>query len=728
MRLGILKSGKRVGQNISYLQATDTPFIEQELRRLAAGSKSGKVTIVAHSNGGLVAKALMQKIGDSETAKLVDKVILVASPQVGTPQAIAGLLHGSSEGIFIPPFFTHLTDSAAREIGDTMPGLYTLLPSAAYFTSVSDPVVTFGTSSPPSWIATYGQSINSQSAEQTFLTDSTRLQPSVSDLFNPTTLNGGFVADAEAAHQSVDAWTPPLGVQLIQIAGWGVPNTVSGINYVQTLSDGHLTVYPDPQFTIDGDGTVVVSSALWTSTSTGAGVRDYWVDLASYNTHHQFTTIFDRIPFTHANILETDTLRDILKDFITESIKPVGSYTYLTTGTPSSNGIRLKYALHSPLTLNLYDSLGRHTGISTTTSEVDEEIPGTYYGEFAGVKYIFADASTSAHVVMNGEVPGTFTFNIDQYQGDTHTASTTFANIPTTAQTKVTLNVQSDITTVSPMQVDENGDGAADLTLVPKLNDVVTVDTTAPTATASVTGTLGNNQWYTSSVLVFFSATDTESGVQSTLFSLDGAATTTGTSVTISSEGVHTLSFYSVDNAGNTEAPHAPILGIDKTAPEAKLAFNPVTQALDIMGIDALSSTTVQTTATSSLVTVAAGHTLLISFTVSKVKAGRIMLSLAGLTYDGVATSSLATLKYKWSTEQKPNVYSMFAAYIKTLTTKLETHYRPRKDKTILMLNPVDLDDSDNDDGSDARPVRLTLPGMVVPYILTSRGVVRVVW
>jgi pimeloyl-ACP methyl ester carboxylesterase len=481
----ILESGSQNGSNISYLAATDTPFILQELQRLAHSSKSGKVTLIAHSNGGLVAKALMQKLGSAVTAQLVDKVILVASPQAGTPQALAGLLHGHDQALPFAAFPYALTPSVARQIGDTMPGLYTLIPSASYFTYVNDPVFTFSTSSVADWAGLYGDVIHSGETQHAFLTDTAhRTQPSVDDLSNPTILSDAALTEAESVHDSLDAWTPPDGVRLIQIAGWGVPTTVSGIDYVRTLDDGALTILPNPRFVIDGDGTVVVPSALWVNEATGA--KDYWVNLEKYNVDHKFTTLFGHIPFSHANILEIAELRNLVRDLIADVVKPVVDYDYLSTESPSSTLSRLRYALHSPLTLNLYDNLGHHTGISTTTGEIDEDIPGSYYTEFGDIKYIFADGTAPAHIFMDGYGDGAFTFNVDQFEGNSLIASTTFKDVPTTSNTFVNLDIGSDISTLSPMHVDENGDGKTDFTLPVKLGGVATVDTTPPEASVTV--------------------------------------------------------------------------------------------------------------------------------------------------------------------------------------------------------------------------------------------------
>ncbi|MDP3965859.1 MAG: hypothetical protein Q8Q13_03615, partial [bacterium] len=134
--------------------ATTTPYIIQELRHLARSSKTGKVTVIAHSNGGLVAKRLTAILG-AEASQLIDKMIFVAVPQAGTPMAIAAGLHGYEQ--------QHLgglinSEAEARTFSSTTPMLYNLLPSAQYFTYVDDPVVQFD-SSLPDWIAKYGAAI-----------------------------------------------------------------------------------------------------------------------------------------------------------------------------------------------------------------------------------------------------------------------------------------------------------------------------------------------------------------------------------------------------------------------------------------------------------------------------------------------------------------------------------------------------------------------------------------
>ncbi|OGZ07906.1 MAG: hypothetical protein A3C13_04525 [Candidatus Lloydbacteria bacterium RIFCSPHIGHO2_02_FULL_50_11] len=476
----ILSSGKKENGNISYNKATSSPYIIQELRRLAATSKTGRVTIVAHSNGGLVAKKLTQLLG-ADAPKLIDKMIFVAVPQVGTPAAIAASLHGYDQDHL---FGLITLNSVARTFASTSPMLYHLLPSAGYFNDVRTPVVTFDPATLSDWATRYGENINSEITLRAFLTDSYgRADSQSTDIARPIQLNDGLFSDAEVLHTNLDSWAPPPGVKLIQIAGWGVPKTVSGINYTQKTSQfclpGAGCLPPSTSFetgmnfTIDGDGTVLIPSALWTSTSTGA--INYWVNLRAYNRDHFVNTLGGFFSFDHSRILEVDGLNNFISDLLTNIKKPLSEYSYLSVETPTSTDMRLVYSLHSPLTLDLYDEKGRHTGVSTTTGQVEEQIPGTYYTEVGDAKYLFTDTNLVGKIIMNGYATGTFTFSAQELAGDTLIASTTWKDVPTMPTTSVVLNITSDIATISSMFIDEDGDGTTDITLAPKLNDTVTI-------------------------------------------------------------------------------------------------------------------------------------------------------------------------------------------------------------------------------------------------------------
>ena len=111
--------------------------------------------------------------------------------------------------------------------------------------------------------------------------------------------------------------------------------------------------------------------------------------------------------------------------------------------------------------------------------------------------------------------------------------------------------------------VDESGvEGSESTTVTVEKEDF---DVTAPVTTANVT-----DEWQTEDITVKFSATDDKSGVDKTFYSIDGAGSVEGTEVIITEEGIHTVYFYSIDKAGNTEKVQTAEVKIDKVAPETK--------------------------------------------------------------------------------------------------------------------------------------------------------------
>ena len=98
----------------------------------------------------------------------------------------------------------------------------------------------------------------------------------------------------------------------------------------------------------------------------------------------------------------------------------------------------------------------------------------------------------------------------------------------------------------------------------------VKIDLTAPNTTHNAPGGWNNN-----SVAINLGATDNLSGVASTNYILDNGAPTSGSALTISAEGTHTLEYWSVDVAGNTEAHKTLTVKIDKTSPTITHSLSP---------------------------------------------------------------------------------------------------------------------------------------------------------
>lgn len=105
------------------------------------------------------------------------------------------------------------------------------------------------------------------------------------------------------------------------------------------------------------------------------------------------------------------------------------------------------------------------------------------------------------------------------------------------------------------------------------------------TKPVELSGTAGENDWYTSAVDVTFDGSDsgTGSGVERILYSISTAEqslsassqqleTTPGTPITIADDGVHTVTFQVVDFAGRKSPAESLTLSIDKTAPTVDCA------------------------------------------------------------------------------------------------------------------------------------------------------------
>ena len=126
-----------------------------------------------------------------------------------------------------------------------------------------------------------------------------------------------------------------------------------------------------------------------------------------------------------------------------------------------------------------------------------------------------------------------------------------------------------------------------------------------------------------------------------------------------------------------------------------------------------------------SSITDQAGHILQILFTQAKPKTRRINLVVTKLLYDGAPTTASTSLKYKWNTNTDGS-FKLFVAHIASSTVLIESHFRPKKNQTILMTKPVDMDDGDTDDDADARPIKTTVLGMIIEGLTTNKGSINV--
>jgi hypothetical protein len=96
-------------------------------------------------------------------------------------------------------------------------------------------------------------------------------------------------------------------------------------------------------------------------------------------------------------------------------------------------------------------------------------------------------------------------------------------------------------------------------------------DHTPPMTTFSLTGTLGNNGWYTSAVTVTLNCGDSGSGCgpSGTHYRIGDGPWQNGNSFSLDAEGTMDFSYYSLDLAGNTELVRTGTVKIDRTPPSS---------------------------------------------------------------------------------------------------------------------------------------------------------------
>lgn len=481
-------AGGKVEDGKVYYDASHTtaiPYIYQELERLAATSKSGKVTIVAHSMGGLLVKKLFADLEDNPShphralLKKIDTVVLAATPQLGTPKAVASLLHGYDQG---NAWGIINNAQTVRDVGKNMPSAYTLLPSSMYFDRVHDVATSGEELSYTTIIGRDTGDITTYTALKAYLTDPTHAANNPNDTLLPIAVSYGFTTRAQELHDRIDSWHAPdfnhdgaPDIRVVQIAGWGLKDTVRGMEYVVrqrnaacppgvtgTCRESYAD--PEPIFTGDGDGTVVTPSAVAMSLITDEvkNVETWYVDLQKYNQLSELNTNRN-----HGSILEVSEVRSLIHKLIQGLSSPGENYRYLKSNpdqlVPEGRFIRL--AIHSPATLDLYDTEGSHVGIAaSSTAErtiIDTDIPNSYYLQFGEGKYLGAPLGWSTTVVVVGTGSGTFALEMSEESGDTMTAKRTFSDIPVSTTTRATLTFGS-VSDVASLAVDSTGDGIVD--------------------------------------------------------------------------------------------------------------------------------------------------------------------------------------------------------------------------------------------------------------------------
>lgn len=416
-----------------------------QIEALASDSHTGQVTIVAHSMGGLMGKTIIKKLQEQGKDNLIDSFIMVGSPQLGTPQAISSILHGQGESILAG----QIVDSAtSRSVAQNMQSSYNLLPSPQYFEEVADPVITFKENDwyTNDWINKWGSSLNTYNEYAEFVTGKgvDRTDPLPGDLSRPEILQTELVESAEAFHNEFDSYVFPEHIRVVQVAGWGQP-TVKTVEY-QTR---HLLIPAyEPEFTLEGDSTVVYASAIASTVD-----ETYFFN---QNKRHEFE---------HKDLLSAQPIQNVIHSVVQE--EAVAPTELLTLSKPEVSEVEsfLLVSSHSPVLLGVQDSDGNYTGISSDSDSdllIKQEIPDSSFIEFGDSQYVFLPQEGTYTFSYEGTDNGSTTIEIETFANDIRTPVVSYSDIPTTPNTKAVFEVDSSSIENSEVEVDQNGDGTVD--------------------------------------------------------------------------------------------------------------------------------------------------------------------------------------------------------------------------------------------------------------------------
>ncbi len=435
-----------------------------EIEYLASRSFTGRVTIIGHSNGGLLAKALMIRLEAEGKAQLVDKVVLLAVPQLGTPKAIGTILHGYDQeklGGWL------IDDVTARAVIQNMPGAYGLLPSEKYLSVTTDKVVSFDNSTTTQVFRNnYGLTIDSIAELRRFLIGvyDGRLQATTID--EVLNANNALLTESLELHRNVlGNWLAPAGVEVVEIIGTGL-DTVSGFEYRGFQKrDCVLFIFncqikgiykPVPIISQKGDSTVMSLSAE----AYRGNKASYFIDLNAAKDRGGNSK--------HHNISENPSVQKLIKNLLLATTTDI---EFISNTQPNSNEERIMFGVHSPAEIILADAAGNIVGKRVVNGAVtkEEAIRNSSYFEIGTSKYVIVPRNATYNITIIGTGDGSVTFTQDNLTNNTQIAKYSVMVATITASTTIKASFNTDL---SNLEIDRNSDGNIDLVLTPLGEDI----------------------------------------------------------------------------------------------------------------------------------------------------------------------------------------------------------------------------------------------------------------
>jgi len=615
---------------------TNADLLAQKIQDILQQTGSEKVDVVAHSLGGLIVKKyVIEHPADNH----IGKAVFVGVPNTGAPKAVKVLLQGDSFNI---PW---LSQSEIKKISENMPASYDLLPSQKYYDVKSSFVEVIDRTdvlNPKIFFLTYEQTKN-------FLTDDHNL-------------NSDGLAGALNLHtQNFDDFDlRTAGVDVYSINGCKA-GTIGQVIEVRSkdIFGGNYTTYARPKET-PGDGTVPLESAT--------------------NLPIDQSNKYYALKSDHGKMPSQNGIRQEIVNLISGSNLLVSSDS-ITQDISKCNLNGKAISVFSPINIFVTDQGGNKLGLASDNSIINEITNADFeiMGEHKFI-YLPTDDGQVYNININGTGNGTFTIKSEDIGNSQVTGAEIFSNLPVTPELTGLISLSSSAGSGTTLIVRQNSMAEPETILPSAVIDAAqSEDLLPPVSAPTLTGTAGQPGFYRSNVVAKIESTDDLSGVLDIEYNLDGAGyqKIPGETavVNISSEGKHTLKFFSADKAGNNEQEQTIIFTIDKTPPEAIIEFDQNAKDLKFSGTDNISgssSISVKDKDDTITLTDQAGNTTEIKL---KERHRRILMraGIKSIKYNGVSADiSKNLMAYLWISTKR--------------LTMLSQHVQSKKGYNILAV------------------------------------------
>ena len=347
------------------------PELDQVVDSVLKKTNSQKVILIAHSMGGLIAKAYVNGLGSSK----VDTLITIGTPFYGAVKPYYALTNGYDFG---NPAATRLS---MKILAQNAPGVYQLLPRIPFVHDIETArELTIDESNQIKYKGVQSGTITYYETPD-----------------NSWSFNSGLIQNANDFHSKIGTKDNPVplpdGVKHYVIIGTGV-ETLDGYDVINAPQDKQFVelfnrhVWLVPSFG-DGDGTV----PIWSSQISGA-TQTYYIQYKSEASSE------------HGKLTDNPDVQKIVGSILSGS--PADSSSYSNQGQTKTDWTT--FSLHSNAHLTILDEKSGKTLGFNNQGEIDEDIDtGAFLamdgGEYASIN----DVSDTYKVLVNGTGDGKFT-------------------------------------------------------------------------------------------------------------------------------------------------------------------------------------------------------------------------------------------------------------------------------------------------------------------------------